>query len=177
MGPTSLACTTTTNSSSRATQMGTWPPSTTHSCRPTPPPTTSKASIQRTRAQTGTSTMATISLDGSLSHSRQHHKDCCSSRGLIYRCESTTVRWGSPQTQMGGRRAGGGSIDTLSTNDGDNVSINSYGSTGSFNSTAPINNPMRSSLKKPKNKETASVASAASKKSVTIALGEEQTAV
>jgi hypothetical protein len=42
---------------------------------------------------------------------------------------------------------------------------------------ASINNPMRSSLKKPKNKETASVASAASKKSVRIALGEEQTAV
>jgi len=84
---------------------------------------------------------------------------------------------GVSSNPMGGRRAGGGSIDTLSTNDGDNVSINSYGSTGSFNSTASINNPMRSSLKKPKNKETASVASAASKKSVRIALGEEQTAV
>ena len=46
-----------------------------------------------------------------------------------------------------------------------------------FNVSASINNPMRSSLKKPKNKETASVASAASKKSVRIALGEEQTAV
>jgi len=87
---------------------------------------------------------------------------------------------GVSSNPMGGRiraGAGGGSIDTLSTNDGDNVSINSYGSTGSFNSTASINNPMRSSLKKPKNKETASVASAASKKSVRIALGEEQTAV
>ena len=46
-----------------------------------------------------------------------------------------------------------------------------------FTVSASINNPMRSSLKKPKNKETASVASAASKKSVRIALGEEQTAV
>ena len=43
---------------------------------------------------------------------------------------------------------------------------------------ASINNPMRSSLKKPKNKETASMISNASgKKSVRIALGEEQTAV
>ena len=42
---------------------------------------------------------------------------------------------GVSSNPMGGRRAGGGSIDTLSTNDGDNVSINSYGSTGSFNST------------------------------------------
>ena len=47
---------------------------------------------------------------------------------------------GVSSNPMGGRRqAGGGSIDTLSTNDGDNVSINSYGSTGSFNSTG--NNP------------------------------------
>ena len=42
---------------------------------------------------------------------------------------------------------------------------------------ASINNPIRSSLKKPKNKETASVASGMSKKSVRIALGEEMTAV
>ena len=49
---------------------------------------------------------------------------------------------GVSSNPMGGRiraGAGGGSIDTLSTNDGDNVSINSYGSTGSFNSTG--NNP------------------------------------
>jgi len=46
---------------------------------------------------------------------------------------------------------------------------------------ASINNPLRSSLKKTKNKDTASMMSGASnasgKKSVRIALGEEQTAV
>ena len=43
---------------------------------------------------------------------------------------------------------------------------------------ASINNPLRSSLKKPKNKETVSMNStASSKKSVRLALGEEQTAV
>ena len=43
---------------------------------------------------------------------------------------------------------------------------------------ASINNPLRSSLKKPRNKDTVSMTSSASgKKSVRLALGEEQTAV
>ena len=47
-----------------------------------------------------------------------------------------------------------------------------------INFSASINNPLRSSLKKTKNKDNVSVASAASsKKSVRLALGEEQTAV
>merc|ERR1719419_1903966 len=66
-----------------------------------------------------------------------------------------------------------GSMESLNSGTG---SVLSFGSTVSSN--ASINNPLRSSLKKTKNKDNVSVASAASsKKSVRLALGEEQTAV
>lgn len=69
--------------------------------------------------------------------------------------------------------AGLGSMESLNSNQD---SVFSFGSTVSSN--ASINNPLRSSLKKPRNKDTVSMASAASsKKSVRLALGEEQTAV
>merc|ERR1719350_2073925 len=86
----------------------------------------------------------------------------------------------NPGGRSGGAKLGGpgvGSMDSLNSTQDSVLSFGSTVSTGSYNSAASINNPMRSSLKKPKNKETASVASAASKKSVRIALGEEQTAV
>merc|ERR1719220_1987019 len=66
-----------------------------------------------------------------------------------------------------------GSMESLTSSQGSEIS---FGSTMSSN--ASINNPLRSSLKKPKNKETVSMNStASSKKSVRLALGEEQTAV
>lgn len=95
------------------------------------------------------------------------------------RVESPMGVSSNPMGRSGGSRlapGSGGSMDTLNTTD-DTSSVLSFGSTGSYSSAASINNPMRSSLKRPKNKETASVASGMSKKSVRIALGEEQTAV
>lgn len=87
----------------------------------------------------------------------------------------------NPGGRSGGAKLGGpgvGSMDSLNSTQDSVLSFGSTISTGSYNSAASINNPMRSSLKKPKNKETASMISNASgKKSVRIALGEEQTAV
>jgi len=87
----------------------------------------------------------------------------------------------NPGGRAGGVKLGGpgvGSIDSLNSTQDSVLSFGSTISTGSYNSAASINNPMRSSLKKPKNKETSSMISNASgKKSVRIALGEEQTAV
>jgi hypothetical protein len=86
----------------------------------------------------------------------------------------------NPGGRSGGAKLGGpgvGSIDSLNSTQDSVLSFGSTISTGSYNSAASINNPMRSSLKKPKNKETTSMISNASKKSVRIALGEEQTAV
>jgi len=77
--------------------------------------------------------------------------------------------------RLGGAARGGmmGSMESLTSSQGSEIS---FGSTMSSN--ASINNPLRSSLKKPKNKETVSMNStASSKKSVRLALGEEQTAV
>jgi len=74
------------------------------------------------------------------------------------------------QQYLGGR----GSMDSINTHSSDL----SFGSAGSFYSNdIIINNPLRSSLKRPKNKETISTSSARSQKSVTIAIGQEQTAV
>jgi len=96
------------------------------------------------------------------------------------RVESPMGVSSNPMGRGGGSRiqsgAGGGSMDTLNTTD-DTSSVLSFGSTGSYSSAASINNPIRSSLKRTKNKETASVNSGRSGKSVRIALGEEQTAV
>jgi len=87
----------------------------------------------------------------------------------------------NPGGRSGGAKLGGpgvGSMDSLNSTQDSVLSFGSTISTGSYNSSASINNPMRSSLKKPKNKETSSMISNASgKKSVRIALGEEQTAV
>jgi len=92
----------------------------------------------------------------------------------------------NPGGRAGGRPSGlsgpgVGSMDSLNSTQDSVLSFGSTVSTGSYNSQASINNPLRSSLKKTKNKDTASMMSGASnasgKKSVRIALGEEQTAV
>jgi len=108
----------------------------------------------------------------------------------------------SPSVNLnpGGSRPGGGvsynhgihgSMDSLNSTQSSNLSI---GSTGSYSSNGScmdgwcsldmvngrkhaISNPLRSSLKKTKNKDNPSVHSGLSKKSVTIAIGTEQTAV
>jgi len=73
--------------------------------------------------------------------------------------------------------SGGGVMGSMESLNSNQDSVFSFGSTVSSN--ASINNPLRSSLKKPRNKDNVSVASNASssKKSVRLALGEEQTAV
>ena len=65
-----------------------------------------------------------------------------------------------------------GSMDSLNSTQSSNLSI---GSTGTYSSTISI--PLRSSLKKTKKKDNPSVHSGLSKKSVTIAIATEQTAV
>jgi len=82
-----------------------------------------------------------------------------------------------------GRGAGGGhhlkgpgqgSMDSLNSTQS---SVLSFGSTGSFASSGSIQNPLRSSMKKTKNRDVGSVNSTTSSKKVRIAMGEEQTAV
>ena len=79
----------------------------------------------------------------------------------------------------GGLKRHSGSMESLD----DTSSVGSTGSYRSTNSTGSINYPVRSSMKKPRNKEatgsTVSGGSAGghSKKSVSYAIGSEQTAV
>jgi len=83
---------------------------------------------------------------------------------------------GGRQNHQGGQVVGQfpqGSMDSINTQSSDI----SFGSTGSFYSNTSITQPIRSSLKRPKNKETISTASGKSRRSVTIAIGQEQTAV
>jgi len=73
---------------------------------------------------------------------------------------------------------GAGSMDSLNSTQSSTMSTLSTGSFNSYNSN--ISNPIRSSLKKPKNKENQSIASGVSKKSgksVSYGIGAEQTAV
>ena len=71
-----------------------------------------------------------------------------------------------------------GSMESMESRSSSVMSGSSY--TGSTGSAGSIMNPLRSSMKKPKNKELASTISASSnqsKKSVRIAVGAEQTSV
>ena len=73
----------------------------------------------------------------------------------------------------GGLKRHGGSMESFD----DSSSVGSTGSYRSTGSSSSIMYPVRSSLKKSRNKDTLSAGSSHSKKSVTYAIGSEQTTV